>query len=232
MQEEYAARSSLALLLADSVQNVVVQASSLEAVEVPTVRPGLTSELLVRRPDIVQSEADLRVSRANVDLVRTAYLPNISLTGSASVIGDSPGDVFDADDLLTSATASFVQLLLDNGARGRNAERSRLDLETALANYRKTVIAAFNDIEISLANIELLDSLAQFAADDLDRAEEAFRISEVRYREGVDDFQTVLTTQNTLFSVRNNYYDNKLARLNAIVALYQALGGGWVKVDE
>lgn len=227
VQEEFEARSSLALLLADSVQNVTVQANSLEAVEVPKVRPGLTSELLVRRPDIVQSEADLRVSRANVDLVRTAYLPNISLTGSVSVIGDLPGDVFNVDDILTSGTASIVQLLLNNGARGRNAERSRLDLETALANYRKTVIAAFNDIEISLANIELLDSLAQFAADDLARAEEAFRISEVRYREGVDDYQTVLTTQITLFSVRNNFYDNKLARLNAIVALYQALGGGW-----
>jgi len=232
MQEEYAARSSLALLLADSVQNVSVQSNSLEGIVVPQVQPGLTSELLIRRPDIVQSEADLRVSRANVDLVRTAYLPNISLTGSASLVGDSLGDLFDADEILTSATASLVQTLLDNGARGRNAERSRLDLETSLANYRKTVIAAFNDIEISLANIELLDALAQFAADDLARAEEAFRISEVRYREGVDDFQTVLTTQNTLFSVRNNFYDNKLARLNAIVALYQALGGGWLAGAE
>ena len=228
MQEEYAARSSLAILLADSVQNVSVQSNSLEGVVVPQVQPGLTSELLIRRPDLAQSEADLRISRANVDLVRTAYLPNISLTGSASLVSDSLGDLFDADDILTTATASLVQTLLDNGARGRNAERSRLDLETSLANYRKTVIAAFNDIEVSLANIELLDALAQFAADDLARAEEAFRISEVRYREGVDDYQTVLITQNTLFSVRNNFYDNKLARLNAIVALYQALGGGWV----
>ena len=227
MQEEYAARSSLALLLADSVRNVSVRADSLEEIEVPTVQPGLTSELLARRPDIVQSEANLRVSRANVDLVRTAYLPNISLTGSAGLVGDSLNDLFDADELLTSATASIVQTLLDNGARGRNTERARLDLETSLANYRKTVISAFNDIEVSLANIELLDALAQFAADDLARAEESFRISEVRYREGVDDYQTVLITQNTLFSVRNNFFDNKLARLNAIVALYQALGGGW-----
>lgn len=227
IQDEFEARSSLALLLADSVQNVTVQATSLEAIGVPKVQPGITSELLIRRPDIVQSEADLRISRANVDLVRTAFLPNISLTGSASLVGNSLGDVFDAEDVLTSATASIVQTLLDNGARGRNAERSRLDLETSLANYRMTVIAAFNDIEVALTNIELLDALAQFAADDLARAEEAFRIAEVRYREGVDDYQTVLITQSTLFGVRNNFYDNKLARLNAIVALYQALGGGW-----
>jgi outer membrane protein TolC len=229
IQDELAARSSLALLVAESVNDVIVDATTLEDLSVPQVQPGLPAELLIRRPDVVQSEANLRVSRANVNLVRTAFLPNISLTGSASLIGDSVGDLVDADDALVSATASIVQTLLDNGSRRRNLARSRLDLETSLADYRKTVIAAFNEIEVSLANIELLDALAQFAADDLARAEEAFRISEVRYREGVDEYQTVLTTQNTLFSVRNNYYDNKLARLNAIVALYQALGGGWSK---
>ena len=227
LQQELAARSSLALLLADSVNDVNVEAATLEDISVPLVRPGLPADLLARRPDIVQSEADMRISRANVDLVRTAYLPNISLTGSAGIVGDSLGDLFDADDAFASATASIVQTLLDNGTRGRNLDRSRLDLETSLASYRRTVIVAFNEIEVSLANIELLDALAQFAIDDLARAEEAFRIAEVRYREGVDDYQTVLTTQITLFSVRNDYYDNKLARLNAIVALYQALGGGW-----
>lgn len=227
IQDELAARSSLALLVAESVNDVIVDATTLEDLSVPQVQPGLPAELLIRRPDVVQSEANLRISRANVDLVRTVFLPNISLTGSASLIGDSVGDLVDADDALVSATASIVQTLLDNGSRRRNLARSRLDLETSLADYRKTVIAAFNEIEVSLANIELLDALAQFAADDLARAEESFRISEVRYREGVDEYQTVLITQNTLFSVRNNYYDNKLARLNAIVALYQALGGGW-----
>lgn len=229
-QDELAARSSLALLLASSVQDTNVEATSLDDVEVPRVQPGLPAELLVRRPDLVQSEANLRVSRANVDLVRTAFLPNISLTGSASLVGDSIGAVVDADDILVSASASLAQTLLDNGARGRDVERARLGLETSLANYRKAVISAFNEIEVALSNIELLDALGRFAIDDLARAEEAFRIAEVRYREGEDDYQTVLTTQNTLFDVRNNFYDNKLARLNAVIALYQALGGGWQRV--
>jgi NodT family efflux transporter outer membrane factor (OMF) lipoprotein len=227
VQDELAARSSLALLVAESVNDVVVDTTTLEGIFVPQVQPGLPAELLVRRPDIVQAEASLRLSRANVDLVRTAFIPNISLTGSASLIGDSLGDVFTADNALATASASIVQTLLDNGSRRRNLASSKLDLENSLADYRKTVIAAFNEIEVSLANIQLLDVLGQFAVDDLARAEEAFRISEVRYREGVDEYQTVLTTQNTLFSVRNNYYDNMLARLNAIISFYQALGGGW-----
>jgi len=73
----------------------------------------------------------------------------------------------------------------------------------------------------------LLESLEQVAAEDLARAEEAYRIASVRYREGVAQYQTVLTTQNTLFSVRNSYLDNKLARLNAVIDFYQSLGGGW-----
>jgi NodT family efflux transporter outer membrane factor (OMF) lipoprotein len=227
MQDELEARSSLALLIAGSVNDTIVDATTLEQIDVPKVQPGLPSELLLRRPDVVQAEADMRVSRAIVDLVRTAFLPNISLTGNASLLGESIGDIFDADDVLNTLSAGFVQTLLDNGARGRNLERSKLDLESSLADYRRTVISAFNEIEVALSNIELLDALAQFATDDLARAEEAFRIAEVRYREGVDDYQTVLQTQNTLFDVRNNYLDNKLARLNAIVAFYQALGGGW-----
>jgi outer membrane protein TolC len=89
------------------------------------------------------------------------------------------------------------------------------------------VLAAFNDIEVSLGNIELLEALGVVAAEDLERAEESFRIAEARYREGVADYQTVLISQNQLFSSRNAFLDNKLARLNASIALYQALGGGW-----
>ena len=230
-QSEYEARSSLALLLAQSVQRFDVQAETLDQVEVPAIVPGIPAELLVRRPDLVQAESELRLSRANVDLVRTAFLPNISLTATAGLGGNSVDDLLSAETMLVAGTAGIVQTLLDNGARRRNAARAELDLETALANYRRSVIAAFNEVEVGLANIKLLDDLALFARADLARAEEAFRIAEVRYREGVDDFQTVLTTQNTLFGVRNNYYDNKLARLNAVVALYQSLGGGWDNAD-
>ena len=96
-----------------------------------------------------------------------------------------------------------------------------------MANYRETVIAAFNEIDVSLGNIELLRALGEVAAEDLKRAEESFRIAEARYREGVDDFQTVLISQNQLFDTRNSYFDNKLAQLNAAIAFYQSLGGGW-----
>ena len=120
-----------------------------------------------------------------------------------------------------------MQTLLDNGQRFRNIDQARLSMENSLATYRKTVLGAFNEIEVLLSNIQLLEAQGQTAFGNLGAAEEAFRIAEVRYREGVSDYQTVLQTQNTLFSSRNAWLDNKLLQLNAMVGLYQALGGGW-----
>ena len=227
IQDEFEARSALALLVAESVQDFNVSATSLDNILVPEIQPGLPSSLLNRRPDIVQAEANLKVSRANVDLARLAYLPNISLTGSVRLASDSLGDLLGDGTTTASASAGLVQLIFDNGSRGRNVERQRLELESALANYRETVIAAFNDIDVSLGNIELLRALGDVATEDLRRAEESFRIAEARYREGVDDFQTVLISQSQLFDARNSYFDNKLAQLNAAIAFYQSLGGGW-----
>ncbi len=226
-QDEFEARSALALLLAENVVDLSVHAASLADVTVPEVAPGLPAELLTRRPDIVQAEANLRVSRANVDLARLAYLPNISITGSARFVSDSLGNLIDNGDQFANATASLSLLLLNNGARGRNVERNRLLLESSLANYRATVLSAFNEIEVFLGDIELLEALGQVAGEDLRLAEEAFRIAEARYREGVGGYQTVLTSQVALFATRDTVLDNKLARLNAIIAFYQALGGGW-----
>ena len=230
-QNELATLASLGTLIASSVNEVQINETTLAEVTVPNVQPGIPSELLLRRPDLVGAEADLRLFRANVDLTRIEFLPTISLTGSAGKTSSSLNNLLDEGDGLVTGTANLVLTLLDNGARRRSLQSSKLDLESALSNYRKAVITAFNEIEVSLGNIELLESIGMVAAEDLVRAEEAYRIASVRYREGVTDFQTVLNTQNTLFSVRNSFLDNKLARLNAIIAFYQALGGGWQRGD-
>src|SRR5690606_36969316 len=101
-----------------------------------------------------------------------------------------------------------------------------------LANYRKAVLSAFNEVEVLLSNIQLLQQLGQVALDNLGAAEESFRIAQVRYEEGVADYLTVLQSQNTLFSTRNAWLDNRLLQLNAMIGLYQALGGGWQADSE
>lgn len=229
-QQELSARSALALLVGEGVNGFDVQGQTLEDVAVPTVQPGITSDLLTRRPDLVRAEANLRTSRANVDIARLAFLPNISLTANVNASSDSLSEVLDSP--ITTITGSLIETLLDNGRRIRDTKRARLELESALDSYRKAVISAFNEIEVSLSNIALLDDLANVRAEDLARAEEAFRIAQVRYREGAASYDTVLNAQTSLFSTRQSYLNNKRDRLNAILNFYQALGGGWRSGDE
>ena len=227
VQEEFAARASLALLLGRSVQGFDIAAQTLEGIRVPQVKPGLPAELLSRRPDLVQAEASLRAAHADVRLARAAFLPDITLTASGSIASDSLRALLEAPDSVLATAANLAQSLLDDGRRSRNVRRSLLAMESSLAAYRKAVLAAFNDIEVRLKGIALLNSQEAVARDDRRCAEEAFRIAGLRYSEGVADYQTVLLSQNALFSARNAYLNNKLARLNATVALYQALVGGW-----
>lgn len=228
-QSELSALASLALLSGTGVQGFAVAGETLNDVTVPSIQPDLPSQLLLRRPDLVQAEALLRSATANVDIVRTAYFPNISLTGNFSASSTSLTELLASPDSFLNLNASVLQTLLDNGQRGRNLERSELTLESSLADYRKAVLSAFNEIEVLLSNMQVQAELLQVALQNLNAAEESFRIAQVRYEEGVTDFQTVLTSQNTLFSTRNSYLDTKLSQLNTTVNLYQALGGGWEK---
>jgi len=232
IQADLAARASLALLVGRHVQGFDITGQTLQDVEVPRVQPGVPSELLMRRPDLYQAEMNLRGSAINVSIVRRSLFPNISLTASATQSSFDLANVLSSPAQTTAGlTASVVQLLLDNGQRHRNIELSKLSLESSLAVYRRTVLSAFNEIEVALASIQLLEEQAAVAASSLAAAEESFRIAEVRYREGVADFETVLVSQNSLFSTRNSFLDNKLQRLNAILSFYQALGGGWTAGD-
>lgn len=227
-QSDLAARASLAILVGRHLQGFDIAGQTLQNIEVPRVQPGLPSELLVRRPDLYQSELGLRSAAINVTIARRALFPQISLTGVGSSSSSSLADIVSSPlGTSFSLSASLAQLLLDNGARRRNIQSSYIAVETSLANYRRTVLGAFNEVELALSNIELLEAQADVAASSLAAAEESFRIAQVRYEEGVTDYQTVLQSQNTLFSTRNSFYNTKLQRLNAVVNFYQALGGGW-----
>lgn len=226
-QNDLAARSALSLLSGINVQQFDVQGQTLQDINVPNVQPGLSSELLLRRPDLVQAEAQLRSASAGVDISRLSYFPNISLTGSLNASSTSLTELLSSPETFLNLNANILQTLLDTGQRSRALEQRKLTLENSLASYQKAALAAFNEIEVLLSGLRLQQEQLEVAQQNLAAAEESFRIAQVRYEEGVTEFQTVLTSQNTLFSSRNSYLDNKLAQLNITVDLYQALGGGW-----
>lgn len=230
-QSDFAARASLALLTGQSVQAFDVAGQTLQSVSVPQIAAGLPSQLLLRRPDLVQAEAELRNAVAGMDITRTDYFPDISLTGNVSASSSSLTELLSSPDLFINAGAAVAQTLLDTGQRSRNLQRNRLTVENALATYRQNVLFAFNEIDVLLGAMQLQEEQVAVGLRNLQAAEEAFRIAQVRYEEGVLDFQTVLNTQNTLYSTRNAYLDAMLQQLNTAVNLYVALGGGWQLTD-
>ncbi len=225
--EEFDARTALAELLTESGRGFTVEATTLAALSIPRIAPGMPSALLVRRPDIVQAELTLLHARANVAVARSALFPRISLTGTASRSSDALRNLVSTSSLSASVGLSVVQTVFDFGRRKRATESARLEMETTLANYRQTVIKAFNSIDVLLGRLDLLTSQEKLLQAQLTNADESLRIAEARYREGVIEYLSLLTAQQSLYSSRNALLGNKISHLNALLSLYQALGGGW-----
>lgn len=224
-------RATLALLVGRSVWDFDLTGTTLGDVRAPAVSPGLPSGLLTRRPDIVQAEAALREAHANVDLARLAFLPRMDLATGATASSSAFGSLAARGATALTVTTDLALTLFDVGRRQRRLETSRLRMESLLADYQRAVIAAFNEVEIALADLRVLRSLADLLADDTRLAEESLRIAEARYREGEGEFEALLGAQTTLYTARDAALNNKLGILQAVLALYQALGGGW-RMDD
>ncbi|MEJ0008283.1 MAG: TolC family protein [Steroidobacteraceae bacterium] len=194
------------------------------------VAPGLPVELLTRRPDVYLAEANLRAADANLVAARAALLPSLTLTAAggiqnpavnAAVIaltGTGPG---------LSLGAGLTQSIFDGGRLRAARDESRAKDEELLASYRKAIIAALVDVENALAAIRNLDAARDVQEESLAQSQQAFDGAQLRYREGAGDFLAVLEAQRSLYASRDQYSQYKLARLQALIALCKALGGGW-----
>lgn len=231
-EAEREARYALAILLGKLPEGFGVKAQNLDNIVAPAVRPGLPSELLRRRPDVAEAEANLAAAHANMDAARAAFFPSISLTGSAGWASGALSSLIGPGGFAWSAGASLLQSIFDGGTHMGEYRLSKAQQLQLIATYRKTVLSAFQDVETALGQVASLTRQEKLLTDEVTAASEAFRISEIQYREGVTDLLTVLTAQQTLFSAQDQLVQVKLARIQADVALYRALGGGWTEADE
>jgi len=219
-EQEREARYALAILLGRAPEGFDVTAVKLEGIATPSVRPGLPAALLERRPDVAQAEAQLYAAHANVDAARAAFLPQIGLSGNIT-------QLFNPSSLAWSIGASLLQAVFDGGRLSSESDLARAQQTELLVDYRKAVFSALSDVESSIGQVTALTDQERFLTEEVTNAQEAYRISELQYREGVTDLLTVLQTQQTLFTAQDQLVQVKLARLQANVSLYRSLGGGW-----
>jgi len=226
-QDEFALLSALSIMAGQTLNDVAFDGTSIDPIEIPRASMGVPSGLLERRPDLIESRAALQRANSNLNIANVSLLPNLSINGISTNTENSISDLSQTENFENRLNINLDQLLFFNGDRQRNIQRNNLLLENALNNYRSTVISAFNEVQVLINDQILLEELYDINLSQLYLAEESFRVSQARYSEGLDEFETVLNTQNTLYQQRIDVLNTKVQRLNASIALYIAAGGGW-----
>jgi multidrug efflux system outer membrane protein len=218
---------ALAILAGRPPEGFEAAGSTVTALAVPRVGPGIPADLLARRPDIASAEAQLASANANVAAARAALLPSISLTGSAGLASNVLINFLNAPTAALALGASLLQPIFDGGRL-----RGQVDVATSrerelVEGYRKSILAGLADVEGALAAGGRTADQEALQAQVVEQSRIALRLAEIRYREGVDDLLTVLDAQRTLFQAEDQLAQIRLSRLQASIGLFKALGGGW-----
>jgi NodT family efflux transporter outer membrane factor (OMF) lipoprotein len=218
---------ALAILTGKAPEGFVAAGSSVNALAVPRVAPGLPADLLVRRPDLASAEAQLASANASVAVARAALLPSISLTGSAGLASNVLVNFLNAPTAALALGASLVQTIFDAGRLRAQVDVATSQERELVESYRRAILAALAEVEGALAAGGLTLDQEALQAQVVEKARISLRLAEIRYGEGVDDLLTVLDAQRTLFQAEDQLAQIRLSRLQASIGLFKALGGGW-----
>ena len=188
---------------------------------------GIPSEVLTRRPDVQAAEHNLIASNANVGAARAAFFPSISLTGSYGTASTHLSGLFDHGSTTWTFSPQINLPIFAGGANVAALKLSNVQKEVLIAQYQQSVQSAFREVADALVARGTLD--AQLNADQrlVSTTGEGFRLAQMRFDNGVDNYLTVLDSQRTFFTAQQSLVAVQLARLQNLVTLYKALGGGW-----
>ncbi len=234
IESEKEARYSLAILLGRAPEGYDVKAQNLDGIVTPAIQPGLPSELVLRNPAVAEAEAQLYAAHADVNAARASYFPSLSLTGGTTFGPSSAlSNLFNSGNFAWSLGASILQTIFDGGRIHAQNDLAKAQEQALIASYRKAVFTAFQDVENALGTVKSEDDTLALLEVETKADAEAFRISELQYREGTIDIISLLQNEQNLFNAQQSLIQTKLAKLDASIALYNALGGGWEqKADD
>lgn len=228
-EQELEARVALAVLLGRAPEGFTVKTQTAAAIRPPPVAPGLASDLLRRRPDVAQAEANLASAHANLDAARAAFLPQVTLTGNGGYASTAIGALLHAPNFAWDFGATLLQTVFDGGKLVGQKHLAQASQKELMAIYQSAVLNAYADVENALGQVANNSRAQSHLEREVDAAREAFEIAQLQYRQGATDLITVLQAQQTLFSARDQLAQIMLARIQAVVHLYEALGGGWAR---
>lgn len=190
------------------------------------LRPGLPSDLLVQRPDIIAAEHKLKAANANIGTARAAFFPRIALTASAGTASAELSGLFKSGSLAWAFSPSISLPIFDAGRRRNNLDLVEARRDLAVASYEKTVQSAFRDVADALSSRQWLTEQVAIARIALTTQRERAHLSQLRYDNGAAAYLDVLDAQRDLLAAEQQLVQTRRALLSSQVSLYAALGGG------
>ncbi|NNL87959.1 MAG: efflux transporter outer membrane subunit, partial [Marinicaulis sp.] len=222
-QQRISLETALSVLLGRPPQGYLAPDGEILTLAPPAINPGMPSELLLRRPDLLSAEAQLRAADANVAAAQAAFFPSIDLsagvnaglTGGTSVIG--------------SLASSLAAPIFSGGRLEGSLDSAEARVEQQIARYRQATLNALRDVDVSLSALSTAEQREEQLIVARDASQESLSLAEIRYRTGADDLTSLLNAQSTFFNASDSLVQGRLDRLSAAIDLYVAIGGGWAK---
>ncbi len=221
-------QNALTLLMGVAEGAVPASNETLEQVALMENLPvGLPSQVLLLRPDVQQAEHTLQAENARIGAARAAFFPTISLTGTLGFASDGLGSLFSSGG---AGAWSFVPQvtvpIFEAGRNKNNLDLAEIRKDSAIASYEKTIQGAFREVADELAARKTLSSQLQAQSSLVSATQSAYDISDARYKQGIDNYLSVLDAQRSLYAAQQAEIDLQKQRLANLVNLYKALGGG------
>jgi multidrug efflux system outer membrane protein len=188
---------------------------------------GLPSDLLIRRPDIRAAEHNLLAANANIGAARAAFFPSITLTASGGVAGSQLSRLFTGGATTFSFAPQINIPIFTAGQNQANLDLAKVQKNIQVAQYEKAIQTAFKEVSDGLVGRSTYVDQVRDQQALVDAAADSLRLSQLRFKAGVDTFLPVLDAQRTLYSAQQNLLTLRQAQLANTVTLYKALGGGW-----
>ena len=189
--------------------------------------PGnLSSEALLRRPDVLQAEHQLIAQNANIGAARAALFPTISLTATLGTISTALSGLFSGGSFTYTGTPGISLPLFDGGRLRGNVDYARASQQAAVSTYEQTIQTAFREVADALAQRGTIGEQVSAQTARANAATIAARLSDARFRAGVDSFLTTLDAQRTAYATQQSLVTTRLTRENNLIELYRSLGGG------
>lgn len=193
----------------------------------PAIPIGVPSDVLERRPDVAQAERQMASQNAQIGVAKSAFFPGINLSGGAGFESSDIGKLFNASTGFWALGANVAETILSGGKRRAQVEFAKSGYGASVANYRQTVLTAFQEVEDSLSGLNVLAQAAESQQQAVDAAQKALQIANDRYTGGLVTYLDVVTAEQTLLDNQRLATQILGQRLTTSVSLVKALGGGW-----